>query len=66
MTSTTLSERKNGFCIDKVDEGITDIAVVGEIDAKVHEVVISQTSLVKNRFEGGLLHVSCEHAKSRG
>ena len=64
MTSSTLSKWKNSLCIDKVDEGITNIAVVGKVNAEVKEVVISKTSRVKDCLESSLQHISCEVAKN--
>lgn len=47
LTNTTLDEVGNEFRTDKVDEGVTDIEVVGEINAKVREVVMTLRCIVE-------------------
>ena len=49
--------------ICKVDECIADVAVVGKINAQIHEVVLAQACLVYNVFEHGLERVSIARRK---
>ena len=39
----------------EVDESIADVAVVGEVDTKIHEVIFATTSLINNVLEHYLI-----------
>lgn len=43
--------------INEVDEGVTNIAVVGEIDPQVHEVVLAPARLIDDALQHGLVHL---------
>merc|ERR1711939_159491 len=42
--------------IDEVDESIADIAVVGEVNAKIHEVISPKAGLIDNLLQHGLIN----------
>lgn len=54
-TSSHLSEGDNGHGIDEVDECVADVAVVGKVDSKVHEVVLTTRGLVEVVFQACLI-----------
>ena len=47
----------------EVDEGVSDVAIVGKVDAKVHEVVLPSTGLVHNLLQHLLVDLVWDVAK---
>lgn len=55
LTSSCFVERYDGHRIDKVDEGVADVAVVGKVNSQVHEVVLAMGGFIKNSLQGCLV-----------
>jgi hypothetical protein len=49
--------------INKVDEGVANIAVVGEIDSKIHEVIAAVAALINDALQHGLVNFIWNIAK---
>lgn len=51
LTNTTLNEVGDKLRADEVDEGVSDIEVIGEVDTKVREVVMALRSIIEEQLQ---------------
>lgn len=58
MASTSVGKVDDVERILEVDEGVTNVTVISEVDAQVHEVVLGKASFINNILKHDLLRVS--------
>ena len=54
-TCSGIHEVNNVVWIFEINEGVANIAIVGEVDAKIHEVILATARLIHNIFKHGLV-----------
>lgn len=55
-TDAVLDEVSDELRADEIDEGISNITVVGEVNAKVSEVVVSLGRVIQHLLQGNRIH----------
>lgn len=54
LVGTCLDKRNNIQWVDEVDESVSNVAIIAEVDAEVHEIIVTEASLIDVLLQLGL------------